>query len=168
MHRPVELQGMESVPEIRDILHNEHFISMKKIAHHGNVSCHEHTLRVAEKALKMCRGKKGLDAVSTVRSALLHDFYLYDKNANRPNFHNLRHPQNALSNAERFFKLNKIEIDAIKRHMWPLTPTPPRYRESMIVSMADKRVAIRDFQEHFSSVGNKYGSKMISGFTRLK
>ncbi len=147
MHRPIYLEGMENMPELREILTNSHFISMKNIRHHGNISCLEHTLRVAERSYKMCRGRKNIDVLSTVRSALLHDFYLYDKGSYRPPFHNMRHPKDALRNAEKFFKLNKIERDAIMRHMWPLTPIPPRYRESMIVSMADKRVAFGDFRE---------------------
>jgi hypothetical protein len=33
--------------------------------------------------------------------------------------------------------------------MWPLTPVPPRYPESVLVSLADKIVAVNDFSRRF-------------------
>jgi len=147
MHRTIDLDGMELMPELREIFTNEHFISMKHIKHHGHISCLEHSLRVAEKTYEMCLKRKGVDILSAVRSALLHDFYLYDKGEYRPKFHNMRHPKCALQNAEKYFSLNRIERDSIMRHMWPVTPIPPRFRESFIVSWADKQVAFGDFRE---------------------
>jgi len=47
-------------------------------------------------------------------------------------------PKKALLNAEKEFKLDKIEKNMIHRHMFPLTPIPPRYRESIILCIADK------------------------------
>jgi len=35
-----------------------------------------------------------------------------------------------------------VERDCILRHMWPLTPVPPRYLESLIVCLTDKAVAL--------------------------
>ena len=36
------------------------------------------------------------------------------------------------------FAISPIEADIIKKHMWPLNIKPPRYREAMIVTIADK------------------------------
>ena len=44
----------------------------------------------------------------------------------------------ALENAKAF-GLSEVEEDIILKHMWPVTISkPPRYRESMVVNMADK------------------------------
>ncbi len=81
-----------------------------------------------------------------VRGALLHDFFHYDWHAQRPRsggLHGFEHPREALENAERDFgPLTKVERDCILRHMWPLTPVPPRFTESMIVCTADKIVSL--------------------------
>jgi len=132
---------------VKEIIDNEVFLSMKDFRHHGDVSCLEHTLQVAARACHMTRIRPGIDVISTVRAALLHDFYLYDWHTDSPGLHGLRHPHIALINAEKHFTLNDVERDAIKRHMWPLTPVPPRYRESYIVSMADKLITFKDYTE---------------------
>lgn len=40
------------------------------------------------------------------------------------------------------FALNAVERDVIARHMFPLNLTPPRYRESILVCIADKICAV--------------------------
>ena len=54
------------------------------------------------------------------------------------------HPGIALNNAEKVFHLGKIEKNMIKRHMFPLTPVPPKYRESVILCVADKICATKE------------------------
>ena len=49
-----------------------------------------------------------------------------------------------LKNAMKHFRLTPIEEDIILKHMWPLTIKLPRYRESYLVSLADKIVSIKD------------------------
>lgn len=137
------------IPEIKQILSHPSFIKMKTYRHHGDIDCHYHTLRVAEKACTLAVHFKA-DVVSTIRGALLHDFYLYDWHEGCPPFHGFRHPFNALREASENFKLNKIERDCIEKHMFPLTPFPPSYKESWIVSFADKFHAAKDYIEQFS------------------
>ena len=43
-----------------------------------------------------------------------------------------------------FGDLNHVERDSIARHMFPLTPLPPRYIEGYLVTMADKVSATRE------------------------
>ena len=52
--------------------------------------------------------------------------------------HGFTHAKRALKNAEKEFSLNPIERDIIIRHMFPLNIKPPKYRESIIVCIADK------------------------------
>ena len=63
--------------------------------------------------------------------------------------HGFTHPYVACRNAEKEFLLNNIERDIIKRHMFPLTPVPPRYKESWIVTAADKLSASYETVEIF-------------------
>ena len=79
-----------------------------------------------------------------VRGALLHDYFLYDWHDpdNLRPLHGFTHPGEALRMALEEFELNDVERNVIHRHMFPLTPIPPRYREAVLVSMADKVSAV--------------------------
>ena len=44
----------------------------------------------------------------------------------------------ALKNAKRDFRLTDREQDIIAKHMFPLTPALPKYRESVLVCLVDK------------------------------
>ena len=120
------IDEMQKFPEIREILEHDLFHSMIHFRHHGNVSCYEHTMIVAVKTFIIAKNQN-LDFISATRGALLHDFYLYDWHINSPGLHGFKHPYISLKNAKEYFPVNKIEKDAIKRHMWPLTPVPPKY-----------------------------------------
>jgi len=130
--------------ELREILVHPVFESLRNFPHHGKISCYDHSITVACLAYRMA-GRFGCDRISAAKGGLLHDLYLYDWHSGGPGLHGFRHPSISLQNSLRFFTLNEIERDAILRHMWPLTPVPPRYRESLIVSIADKRATLRDF-----------------------
>lgn len=75
-----------------------------------------------------------------IRGALLHDYFLYDwheKNAGHT-WHGFTHPGKALGNADQDFLLTERERDIIGKHMFPLTPALPKYRESVLVCLVDK------------------------------
>ena len=128
-----------------EILASKNYDSMKDFIQHGNISVHEHCLRVAEMSLKINEKLKKinirLNERAIVRGALLHDYFLYDwhdKTA-RHKLHGFYHPGVALSNAEKEFGLTDRERDIISKHMFPLTITKiPRYRDAWVVSAADK------------------------------
>ena len=44
--------------------------------------------------------------------------------------------------------LNKIEQDAILKHMWPLTVFLPKYKVSYIITLADKYATFIDNVNH--------------------
>jgi len=81
-----------------------------------------------------------------IRGALLHDYYLYDWHVSegRKNWHGYRHPGIALKNAQQDVELTMRERNIIQRHMFPLTPVPPKYKEAWIVCLADKLCALRE------------------------
>ena len=54
------------------------------------------------------------------------------------------HPRRALENAQRLFSLTDREKNIILRHMWPLTVTPPKYREAYVIVMFDKYCSLME------------------------
>lgn len=137
----------------KDIYTHDEFMKLKMHNHH-NSSIYDHVMDVSYFSYRACKFLK-LDYQSAARGALLHDFFLYDwRNHDVPDlhakkFHGIEHPKIALDNAEKHFTLNDIEKDSIIKHMWPLTLVPPKYKESFIVSFADKYLASKEFVNNF-------------------
>ena len=134
----------------RDILLDPKAHQMKNFTQHGTTTVFEHCVSVAKFSLLMAhylekRLKIKVDRDSLVRAALLHDYFLYDwhdKTIPGHNIHGFTHPRTAVLNADRDFGLNAVEKDIISKHMFPLTFMPPRYRESVLVTLADKWCAL--------------------------
>jgi uncharacterized protein len=124
-----------------EILQSDEVQSMSTFIQHANISCLEHSVSVAYYSYHLCRKLNlQVDCRSLIRGALLHDFFLYDWHlkSDRKGLHGFTHPKTALENAQEHFTLNEKERDIIVKHMWPLTPRPPKYKEALIVSLSDK------------------------------
>lgn len=121
---------------------------MNRYIQHGDTTTYDHVLAVARYSyLLSCRLPFRFDTRSLILGAILHDFYLYDWHDDDKShrLHGFYHPGKALVNADKYFQLNNIERDIISKHMFPLTITKvPRYRESVIVCIADKIVATKE------------------------
>lgn len=127
------LGGLENHPTVR---------AMDDIPQHvRGVSCYDHCLFVAYVGFTLCR-VFGLDYRAAARAGMLHDLYLqhWEQTDVGPLRRLVIHPQMALENA-RAFGLSAVEEDIIGKHMWPLTTPLPYYRESFLVSLADKLCA---------------------------
>ncbi|HEX3018120.1 MAG TPA: HD domain-containing protein [Caproicibacter sp.] len=125
----------------KEILGSQDVRSMSAFVQHAKVSTLDHCISVAYVSLWLSEKMHWrINRSSLIRGALLHDFFLYDWHlkSDRKGLHGFTHPRAALENAEKRFQLNDCERDIIIKHMWPLTPVPPRYRESVLVGMADK------------------------------
>lgn len=126
-----------------EILQSPNFVSSGNNIQHGNISVRKHSIQVAKYSL-IIADKLGVkvNKKAMVRGALLHDYFLYDwhskEHVGLKNLHGFKHPETALNNAKKEYKLSKKEKDIIKKHMWPLTIVPPMYKEAWIVSVADK------------------------------
>jgi len=134
---------------VRSMARNEKVQSTRKLTQHGNVSVFAHSVAVAHYSVKLARALKlECDKRSLIRGAMLHDFFLYDwhkmHNAG-DGLHGFAHPTTASKNAVRHFRLNKRELDIIRKHMWPLTLTKmPKYIESWLVCAADKYCSLME------------------------
>lgn len=137
----------------KDILTDDKFKRLKELPHHGNADGrYEHCVAVAYYAY-VITNKLGWDDVSTARGGLLHDYFFEDwrkverheKGIDRiKNCHGMAHPKKALKNASADYDLNAVESNMILRHMFPLTITPPKYKESWVISIVDKGVAVEE------------------------
>lgn len=116
---------------------------------HGSVTCYEHSVAVTLMSVRLARGLHlDVDMESMIKGALLHDYFLYDwrseDNDITRRHHGFNHAERALANASRDFSLSAVACDVIEKHMFPLNIRPPKYKESYIVSVADKVVATKE------------------------
>ena len=131
----------------KDILESEDFLRERTYLSHGKTTTYDHSVRVAGTAVKVARVLRlNVDYDSLVRGCLLHDYYLYDWHEldESHRLHGFKHGKTASHNAERDFGLNCIEQNMICSHMFPLTLTVPRYKESFLVGLADKVCTVKE------------------------
>ena len=128
---------------VSDILNNEKVKKLDDWEQHNHTSRLQHSINVSYYSFLICY-KMGWDYRSAARAGLLHDLYFYDwrvKKALRSS-HASWHPRVALDNSKKICEINKIEEDAIMKHMWPCTLVPPKYKESYILTFSDKICAM--------------------------
>jgi uncharacterized membrane protein len=157
---------------VKEIIEHDEYLRLKDFYHH-NSSIYEHLQSVSYMSYRIAKALR-LDYVSTVRGALLHDFFLYDWRAHdEPDlasnkYHGYAHPKIALSNARKHFRLNRIEEDIIVKHMWPITIIPPRYKESYVVTFVDKYLSSKEYTRRFRSTVKDVGGKVKARIKKRK
>ena len=134
----LDLQDIEII--CSDILENDKFNKMKYEIHHG-ISRYEHVIRVAKATYKILNDINSPNLVSATRAALLHDFYLNSDLSEESEVFK-KHPSIALINAKKYFKIDELQEDIIKNHMFPATKQIPKHFESNLVSLVDKGVSL--------------------------
>lgn len=144
---------------VEDILKNDEFQKRKLFMHHPNLSVWDHSIYVSFKSY-LAAGMLHANRRNAAIAGLLHDFYpqawistpdieeldggiyalkmkqktkLFEK-------HGFVHAKEASENYLKYFPEleNEVITNSIKRHMFPLTPVPPKYLEGWIVTMVDK------------------------------
>lgn len=133
---------------VKDILENDKFKELDNELHHG-ITRYGHSYRVAKATYKCCKFFKDKKIKEVTRAALLHDFYLdRDFSFERPKQILKSHPSVALINAKQNFAINDLEANIIKSHMFPLAGVMPKYKESWLVTLVDKSVAIYEMYRY--------------------
>ncbi|MDR0964098.1 MAG: phosphohydrolase [Clostridium sp.] len=127
----------------KDILHSDKFLESQEHIQHGTMSVYRHCINVARYSLAIAYFLKiQFDHRAMIRGALLHDYFQYDwhepSQSIRRKLHGFYHPGIALKNAKKEYELSACEQDIIEKHMWPMTVIVPKFRESWIVTVADK------------------------------
>ncbi|WP_100065291.1 HD domain-containing protein [Miniphocaeibacter massiliensis] len=127
--------------EIEELENTSRYEETKEFIQHGETSVYEHSIKVAYLSCEIAmKYNLKVDYKLLIRGALLHDYFLYDWHDRKAHdgWHGFRHPKRAWENAKKEFSLTKVEGDIILKHMFPLVPFLPKYKESWIVCMADK------------------------------
>ena len=139
---------------VRDLLDSPEVQSMRALPHHPGTSCYEHSVFVAYVSFRLAR-RWGLDYRAAARAGLLHDLYLYDAR-NKPAYYGnqcFAHPVAALKNAWALCgSLTPMEANIIISHMWPLSRRMPRYKESLVVNLADKLCATAEVSHLYHGI----------------
>lgn len=124
-----------------DILGSQGMLLSQSFRQHGDVSVALHCFFAAVVCVRLARALAlRVDTRALVRGALLHDYFLYDWHDPDPShrLHGFRHAGFALRNAGRDFSLGPIERNMIASHMFPMSLVLPRFRESLLLCLADK------------------------------
>ena len=161
-----ELSHLEQVYyHAGDIIASHRLKREEDIPQHGSVTCYEHSVAVTLMSVRIAKAlrMKKIDMESMIKGALLHDYFLYDwrseDNDITRRHHGFNHAERALENADRDFSLSPVARDVIKKHMFPLNIRLPKYKESYVVSVADKVIATKE-------VGRFVKNKMKNGANR--
>lgn len=131
----------------KDILDSKSIQIQKQCLQHGKRTVFEHSLAVALMCLTINEFLHlKLNERRLIRGALLHDYFLYDWHVKDKShrLHGFRHPYFALENARKEYELDPVLEDMIVKHMFPLIPIPPKYRESWVLCIADKICAAKE------------------------
>lgn len=138
----------EFLKYIEAIINNDEFIKRKKYMHHINESVYDHSMKVAYLSYKFAK-KHNLNVRNICIGAILHDFYYkpwQDNHEKRSFFkmHGFVHANEALMNSKKYFNnlMNPMIEDIIVKHMFPLNISLPKYKESWVVTMMDKRCSL--------------------------
>ncbi|MCR5100053.1 MAG: HD domain-containing protein [Butyrivibrio sp.] len=139
----------------KDILFTKNFDDAFNQVHHGCSSVGYHSIGVALISIYIAifLSKIGFEICmrNVVVAALCHDLGIlgrYEKYKNNRECCS-RHPKDSVEVYKALSeKLQLSDVDnervenAIRRHMFPLTPIPPKYIEGVIINIADKASSI--------------------------
>lgn len=162
----IDVRGLGEFYEcIADIYDTDEIQGLARYEQHLEIDRLQHIVSVAYISFLVSR-RLGFDRVVAARGGILHDLFYYDWRENdwshRP--HGYRHPGFALVNARELCgSLDKKTENVILRHMWPLTPTPPRYAEAYVVTAADKYCAWRELLYSMSKSYRKKFREALKG-----
>ena len=152
---------------VADLLENKEVQELRNFVHHRVTNRLDHSITVSYISYTLAK-KLNLDYQSVARAGLLHDFFLLkveEVEALKQGSHNNYHPILACANAERITTLNPIEKDIILKHMFLVSKVaPPKYKESLIVSMVDKYAAILEVA---SPINIRMHKRIIKAIYRL-
>ena len=131
------------VDELEKLLEDPRIVRLCTFPQHHGSNTLQHCIAVAKRSFDLAE-KFGwdIDERELARGAMLHDYYQYNiKEEGLTAYrHGTSHPQIAMQKADKDFHLTE------KENMWPLTLAhPPKSKEAVLVSLADKEIATMEF-----------------------
>lgn len=133
--------------EFKRITSSKEYQRLKDFYQHGTCSVYDHSISVCSTCFKIAKKiHLKVNEDSLVKGSLLHDYFLYDwHQKGAPIRHLVGHPANAAKNAKADFGLTKKEERMIRAHMFPAGLKIPTSREGILLCIADKYCATREF-----------------------
>ena len=155
LSRDIDDEYMELISDL--LKHDDKLGILKETIHHSDITIYEHVRCVSYISYKICK-RLGLDYKAAARAGFLHDLVYYDWHDPDPahKFHGYRHPGFAVKNAKELTMLTPLEENIIHRHMWPLTPVPPKYKEAWVVTLVDKYCAAKETARKYQKQPSDY------------
>lgn len=118
------------------------FMQLRTYKHHLHTNTYYHSVAVAYVSFYLCRlFRWQCDEEKLIYAALLHDYFLYDCHDGTRSKHFITHAKVSLENAIRDWEIDELQANIIRRHMFPCTLIPPKYKESVLVNVVDKLCA---------------------------
>ncbi len=145
-----ELTALNYFDCIKDIAGADELEQLKLITHHVSTTRYQHCINVSYYSYLVCK-KLRLNARSAARAGLLHDLFYYNRkeyNLSRRKkqpSHSSAHPMIASENAGKLIDITDLERDMIEKHMWPVTKSLPKYKESYVITIIDKYCAVLEY-----------------------
>lgn len=127
-----------------DIVQSERFQRARHVPHHIRFNVATHSIETAMYSLLIVRwlNRCGIQVSreDAVRTCLLHDIgmtesWVHDSPSYRKAF---SHPKRGYQIARDEYNANKVQLDAIRWHMWPICLMPPKHVIGWILFMSDK------------------------------
>ena len=129
-----------------EIIKSEEFKKLSEVPKHYTSTVKEHSLRVAYIMWKMS-SVFNLDSKSAIRVGLLHDmcYTMPEERAKRKGYYVFYHPTDAVENAKKYYGLTAREENAIRYHMFPVSPGMPLNSIGWSLFFADKIATAWDY-----------------------
>lgn len=147
---------------VSEIYFSDEVQGLKIYEQHLDIDRLQHITTVAFLTYKICK-KLSLDYSSASRAAVMHDLFYYDwrdgETGKWHRLHGYKHPKYSCLNAKELYPaLSEKEENIIRRHMWPLTVLPSKYKEGLVVTFCDKYCATRELM---FSLNKKYKERFL-------
>lgn len=130
---------------VTDLLNDRNVQRLSAFRHHIGTTRFQHSLNVSYYNFLLCRFLH-LNARAAARAGMLHDLFFYNRKNHEKieRSHASEHSKIAFFNASEMFSISELEGDMIINHMWPMTKSLPRHRETFIITLVDKFCAVAE------------------------
>ena len=152
--------------ELNKLVMDSRIRRLSKYPQHNGSNTLIHCVQVAKRSFALAEEFGwDIDEKELARGAMLHDYYQYDikEEGFSAYHHGTSHPLTAMKKAQEDFDLTEKERNIIRGHMWPLTLAhPPKSKEAILVCLADKDIATREFARPEIRKAKKLAEKVLN------
>ena len=152
--------------ELNKLVMDSRIRRLSKYPQHNGSNTLTHCVQVAKRSFALAEEFGwDIDEKELARGAMLHDYYQYDikEEGFSAYHHGTSHPLTAMKKAQEDFDLTEKERNIIRGHMWPLTLAhPPKSKEAILVCLADKDIATREFARPEIRKAKKLAEKVLN------